>query len=185
MLDSLFTPRRCIRHSTQVSEMVLQKREIFLHKGSFHKLRGYAYAQLSKIDSGANRSNPKRQQDIDTYGYSTKFAYHLIRLILQAEQILIEHTLDIEKNREILKDIRAGNWDMDRIRQFFMDKEKTLNEVYLTSTLRNKPDEQEIKQLLVDCLEHHYGSISNAVVMDVNYEKLGRDIRALLDNYKI
>lgn len=185
MLDSLFVPRRCVLHSTAVSEHLLENRKMFLHKGSYQKFKGYAYAQLSKLDHGENRTNPKRKADMEKFGYSTKFAYHLVRLLLQCEQILIEHDLNVEQNREVLKSIRRGEWTIERIRSWFEDKEKSLGNLYIESTLRQKPDEEAIKSILLQCLEMHYGSLENAIKVDKNYEKLGRDLRSLLDQYKI
>jgi predicted nucleotidyltransferase len=49
MIDSLFTPRNCVLHSTQIGEHVRSNRNMFLHKGAWHKFKGYAYAQMSKI----------------------------------------------------------------------------------------------------------------------------------------
>jgi len=48
MIDSLYVPQRCVLHSTAVGEMVREKRDIFLHKGCWHKFRGYAYQSLYK-----------------------------------------------------------------------------------------------------------------------------------------
>ena len=39
----------------------------------------------------------KRAADIQLNGLDTKFAYQLVRLILEAEQILIEHDLDLKR----------------------------------------------------------------------------------------
>lgn len=59
MIDSLFTPQRCIIHNTQIGEHVRSNRKMFLHKGSWHKFKGYAYAQLHKIRTGANSDKTK------------------------------------------------------------------------------------------------------------------------------
>ena len=48
MVDTLFLPRRCVLHSSPIYEHVRDNRKLFLHKGSWHKFRGYAYASLSK-----------------------------------------------------------------------------------------------------------------------------------------
>jgi len=48
MVDSLFVPQRCIVHSTQIGEMVREKRKLFLHKGCFQKFKGYAFQSLHK-----------------------------------------------------------------------------------------------------------------------------------------
>jgi uncharacterized protein len=48
IIDSLFVPANCIIHSTAVSDMVRDNRHMFLHKGCWHKFKGYAYSQLHK-----------------------------------------------------------------------------------------------------------------------------------------
>jgi len=49
MVDSLFVPERCVRHITQVGQLVRDNRKLFLHKGSWHKFRGYAKSQMHKM----------------------------------------------------------------------------------------------------------------------------------------
>jgi uncharacterized protein len=49
MIDSIFTPVSCVLHSTQIGNLVRENRKIFLHKGSWHKFKGYAYSQIHKI----------------------------------------------------------------------------------------------------------------------------------------
>lgn len=163
MIDSLFTPANCVLTRTPIYDMIMRSRELFLHKGCFHKFRGYAYAQLHKMDS----KNPtgKRKELVDKFGYDVKYAYHLVRLSLECEQILEEHDLDLQRGREMLKSIRRGDWTLENIKHWFADKERHLENLYLTSTLPHSPDEDAIKQLLLDCLEHHYGDLSKAVVI--------------------
>jgi predicted nucleotidyltransferase len=185
MIDSLFTPRRCVLHSTAAAELMIENRKSFLHKGAMHKLRGYAYAQLSKIENQANSSNEKRKADIAVHGFDTKASYHLVRLILQAEQILTEHDLDLERNREILKSIRRGEWELARLKDFFTIKEKSLEEVYARSTLRDVPDEAAIKSLLLTCLENHYGSLDKLVATPHETSALLNDLQNLIDKYRI
>jgi uncharacterized protein len=48
-LDSLFVPVHCVRHITQVGNLLRDNKRIFLHKGCYHKFRGYAFSQLNKI----------------------------------------------------------------------------------------------------------------------------------------
>lgn len=170
MVDSLFTPARCRLTTTPVWEMIREHRQLFLHKGCFHKFRGYAFAQLSKMgpnykDGELVLPSGKRRALVEKFGYDVKFAYHVVRLSLECEQILEEHTLDLERNREILKSIRNGEWTSSQVRMWFAQKEKHLDNLYHNSTLPHKPDESAIKELLLSCLEHHYGSLANAVVV--------------------
>ena len=185
MIDSLFTPRNCVIHSTNISEMVRENRRMFLHKGSWHKFKGYAYAQMSKIRNKVNASNEKRAASIAEHGYDLKFAYHIVRLLNEVEQILVEGDLDLQRNREQLKDIRRGEWTIEQVERYFEEKEKILEATYASSTLPHSPDEPAIKRLLMNCLEEHYGDLSNAVRMDINVEALVRDIRNVLNRYEV
>lgn len=183
MIDSMFTPRNCVVHSTNVSEMVRENRRMFLHKGCWHKFKGYAYASMSKIRNKVNYSNEKRAIDVEKYGYSLKYAYHIVRLLNEVEQILVEWDLDLQRNREQLKDIRRGEWTLNQIERYFEEKERALEATYAASTLPHSPDESVIKRLLMTCLEEHYGDLSTAVKMDTNVEALVRDMRTVLDKH--
>lgn len=162
MVDSLFVPRECILSSTGIGEMIREKRHLFLHKGSWHRYKGYAYQQLSKM----KKSKPvgKRAELIERFGFDVKFAYHAVRLLYEAEMILLEHDLDLRRHREHLKAIRRGEVSEDEIRSWAAEKEKALERAYETSSLRYEPDELVLKNLLLDCLEQHYGNLAGAVV---------------------
>ena len=182
MVDTLFVPQRCVLFCTPIAQLVRDNRKLFLHKGAYHKFRGYAYSQLHKIGNKANASNPNRQASIEAYGYDVKFAYHVIRLALECEQILLEQDLDLERNRELLKAIRRGEWSEQKIRDWFSAKEKQLDEAYNTSSLRHSPEQESIKQLLLSCLEQHYGSLHNAVMLD-NKTALLDELQAVINKY--
>lgn len=183
VIDSLFTPRNCVIHSTAISEIVRENRRLFLHKGAWGKFKGYSYSQMAKIRTKSNASNPKRAASIEEHGYDLKFAYHIVRLLNEVEQILVEGDLDLQRNREQLKDIRRGEWTLEQVEQYFEHKERALESAYATSKLPNGPDEPAIKKLLLSCLEQHYGDISTAVKMDVNVDALVRDLQRVLDRH--
>jgi predicted nucleotidyltransferase len=184
IIDSMFVPRRCILHSTEIGEMIRENRKIFLSKKLYHTLKGYAYMQNSKIRNKVNYANEKRAKDIEEFGYSTKYAMHLVRLISECIQILVEHDLDLEKNREQLKSIRRGEWTLEQVENFFVEKEKTLEELYVSSALQLKPDEAKIKALLLNCLEHHYGTLQDAIKMEASTEMVLDDLEKLLIKYR-
>ncbi len=111
----------------------------------------------------------KRKETVEKYGYDLKFAYHVVRLINEVEQILLTHDLSIDRNREQLKSIRAGEWTIDQIEKYFYDKEKSLEELYVKSDLQHSPDENKIKAVLLACMEEYYGSLDACVVRDEQY----------------
>lgn len=65
MLDSLYVPDRCVLHIDKVGQHLRENRDLFLHKGSSYKFRGYAHSQMAKIKNKSNSSNPKRAESIE------------------------------------------------------------------------------------------------------------------------
>ena len=185
MIDSLFVPQNCVIHSTQIGLMVRENRKMFLHKGAWHKFKGYAYAQMNKIGQKSNASNPKRQETIEKFGYDVKFAYHVVRLMNEVEQILVEGNLDLQRNREQLKSIRRGEWTLDQLKEYFTNKEHALETAYANSSLPHGPDEDRVKALLMSCLEQHYGSLSAAVSRVPSMDAMLLDIQTLVDKYQV
>lgn len=183
MLDALFLPRNCVVHSTAISEHVRNNRKLFLHKGCWPKFRGYAYAQLSKIKNKSNSTNSVRNNYINQYGYDVKFAYHVVRLLLEVEQILIEENLDLQKNSKILKTVRNGEWSIEKLMDWANEKEKQLENIFANSNLRNIPNESKIKELLIDCLSMHYGDISNLIPTPKDNSLLLYDLKNLIQKY--
>ena len=183
MIDVLFLPRRCVLHSTEMYEYIREHRREFLHKGSWPKFKGYAYSQLNKIRNKTNSKNPKRLASIQKFGYDVKFAYHVVRLLLEVEQIMVEHDLDIERHREMYKSVRRGDWSLEDLEKWAADKEADLEKVYHESSLRYKPDEALIKTHLIHCLEGHYGSMDNLLAVQRSDSALKSEIEAVLEKY--
>ncbi len=179
MIDSLFTPTTAVQHITRIGQMVRDSRKIFLHKGAWHTFKGYAYQQMHKID--IKDPTGKRRALIDKHGYDTKYGYHLVRLLNEIEQILTEGDLDLQRNTEQLKAIRRGEWPLQHLKDYFARKEVDLEALYQKSTLRWGPDEPAIKQLLLNCLEEHYGSLAEYVVVPSKEKQVIVDIQAIID----
>lgn len=182
IIDSLFVPRNCILYSTSIGEMVREQRHIFLHKGCWPKFKGYAYSQVHKMRTKVPEGG--RQKIIDEFGFDVKFAYHVVRLLNEVEQILIENDLDLSRNKEQLKSIRRGEWSQEEVTDYFANKEKQLEKVYLESTLPAQPNKTAIKKLLLECLEHHYGSLSACIHQEDQVLKALRDIEKIIQRIK-
>jgi hypothetical protein len=51
MIDTLFTPDNCVIHRTPISDLIRTNRRMFLHKGAWHKFKGYAFSQMARYTS--------------------------------------------------------------------------------------------------------------------------------------
>lgn len=183
IIDSLFVPVNCVLHATQIGSMVRENRQIFLHKGCWAKFKGYAYSQIHKMET----KDPigKRKEIVSEFGYDVKFAYHVVRLLYEVEQLLLEGDMDLMRHKEQLKAIRRGDWALKDVKAFFSEKEKALEKVYLASSLPAEPDRDRIRQLLMNCLEHHYGNLGDAVVIPDKSTQALKAIKKLLDGYDL
>lgn len=182
VIDSLFTPATCVLHSTRVGSLVRENRRLFLHRGAWPKFKGYAYSQLHKL--AIKQPTGKRAALTAAHGYDTKFAYHVVRLLGEAEQILIEGDIDLQRDNDRLKAIRRGEWTEERLREWAAAKEADLERAYAASSLPAVPDEARLKALLRNCLEEHYGSLAGCVVEPDRAATALRAVQAELDRVR-
>jgi len=234
MIDSLFTAREYVVHSTPLAERVREQRRLFLHKGAWFKFKGYAYAQLHKLkdkqlmqfvelsrrydlpvelladeveaeakEPGSTRFAAMEHKDFQVYrgivrdaakaggfskrlktilahGYDVKYAYHVVRLINEIRQILVEGDLDLQREREQMKAVRRGEWSLEALTSWFSEQERLLEDLYARSPLPHSPDEDAIKALLLQCLESHYGSLQGAIHVEGREDALLRRIADVL-----
>ena len=254
MVDALFVPSNCVIHITQLGQMVRENRHIFLHRGCWHKFKGYAYQQLHKVENKTHEGldvlvafeeekgipssvkyyevvgeakfrgipipegklaspmedSPAQQcyllanlkdTEVENYlfrynymmrrstraervkidGTDRKFLYHVIRLLDEVEQILTTGDLDLQRAKEQMKAVRRGEMAEEDIKRYFTEKEIQLEKVYQESKLPYTYDEKKLKTLLLQCLEHHYGNLSNCVANIDSATAALREIQAVLD----
>lgn len=140
---------------------------------------------MAKIASGANRSNPKRAETIEKYGFDTKFLMHVIRLALECEQILLTGDLDLKRDSQFLLSIRRGEMTLEDGKKWWASKERDLESAYANcKVVPMVPDEEKIKALLMSCLEVHYGNLSQAVAVQPEMHTLLTDLQWLVDRYR-
>ncbi|MFA5999437.1 MAG: nucleotidyltransferase domain-containing protein [Candidatus Paceibacterota bacterium] len=182
-----FEGDKLIPHTLQLSEVQSE----FEKRGTIQVL-----SHLNDIDIEAYKNlyqrtveGSKRAEQVKIIGFDVKFLYHVVRLALECEQILIEGTLDLERNREQLKTIRRGERSIEDVEIWYKEKELELERMYHnaieTKRLPYGPDEKRIKELLLNCLEEHYGSLSSAEIIreDESIRAL-RSIKQIIDGVK-
>jgi uncharacterized protein len=96
----------------------------------------------------------------EQFGYDTKHAYHLVRLIRMCREVLTTGKVIVKRpDREELLAIRNGTWTYDKLIEFAESEEKSLNELYNTSTtLPKTPDKKKLDNLCINLIEK---SLSN------------------------
>jgi predicted nucleotidyltransferase len=99
-----------------------------------------------------NERNPKRAELEAKFGYDTKHAMHLVRLLLMAEEILSTGKVIVKRpDAELLLSIRAGAIPYEDVIEFARWKEAGLE--LIQSPLPHSPNRVAIDHLLMGIVE--------------------------------
>lgn len=101
--------------------------------------------------------NVKRSELEEKYGYDTKHAYHLVRLIRMCRETLLTGKVIVRRpDREELLAIRNGAWTYEQLIEFAEREEEALNELYLsTNVLPKTPNKEFLDNLCAELVELH------------------------------
>jgi predicted nucleotidyltransferase len=108
-------------------------------------MRNWASYEKWKLERNSVRSELEGK-----FGYDTKHAMHLVRLMRMATEILDHHKVIVKRHdAQELLEIRRGMWSFDTLMTWAEDTEVKLEKSYITSTLPREPDREAIDKLLV------------------------------------
>ncbi len=159
LLDSIFVPEDCIVHQDKIGRMVRNNRKLFLSEKCLHTYKGMLFSHLSRIKSGhIKEGRVERAKELNS-DFDVKDGYHSVRMILELNQILYSGDLNFEEHNNILLEIRNGNWTKEFLVEYcedYLNKFETDKDFVVPY----EPNERMIKNLLVDCLEEKFGSLS-------------------------
>lgn len=132
-----------------------------LHKGGYSenfietlkKEKRYRAALLEwqQYQNWLRDRNPERAKLEKQFGYDTKHACHLVRLIRMCREILETGKVLVKRpDAEELRAIRAGAWTYERVCEFAESEDIALNEVVKQSKLPAGPDLKKIQEIVYD-----------------------------------
>lgn len=158
VLSLLWLPQKDYIQVSKAGQKILDCRELFISKEAYHSFVGYAHGQLHRMEHNACEGymGAKRKELVKKYGYDTKNAAHLIRLLRMGIEYLIDGQLRVYRvdNHE-LKDIKQGKWKLERVKQEAESLFKLAREMYATSDLPPKPDKEKAEELLMEIVEEY------------------------------
>jgi predicted nucleotidyltransferase len=94
--------------------------------------------------------NEKRAALEARFGYDTKHAMHLVRLLRMAREILTTGEVHVfRRDADELMAIRRGEWSYDRLVEWAEAEDAALQGISLASALPNKPDIKRIDAEIV------------------------------------
>jgi predicted nucleotidyltransferase len=161
LIEVLFVNKNFVTVGTKMGWYLRDKRRLFLSMKTYHAFKGYANGQAHRIRQ-RNPETEDRKEMVKKYGWDLKMGYHVFRLLNQLEQILTTNDIDLMQNKEEHKLIRSGLWGgYDKFDSEFQRRMAKLDDLVLKCSLSQFPNHDELKVLLQEILEEHYGSMMN------------------------
>lgn len=108
---------------------------------------------ISKLWEWRTKRNEKRSILEETFGYDTKHAAHLIRLLIGAQNILREGTYKPRlkgKDLELVRDTLAGKFTYEEILGMSIQYEKDLEPLYEATHLPHTANHKKANELLLE-----------------------------------
>lgn len=156
VLSMLWVGDKYILNETAAGALLRMHRRLFVGKHVYRSFTGYAYSQLHKMENCKFEGymGEKRKRLVQKFGYDTKNAAHLIRLLRMGIEFLTDGELYVEREDAAqLLDIKRGKWTLERIKAESDRLFAVAEEAYIHSKLPKEPDRERINQLCVDVIE--------------------------------
>jgi hypothetical protein len=118
------------------------------------RLYNTAHREWEQYQQWKASRNAARAELEARYGYDTKHAMHLVRLMRMCREMLTEGVVRVKRpDAQELSDIRNGAWSYDQILSFSQEQDAALNQLYVSSVLPQKPNMAAIEELLMSLHE--------------------------------
>ena len=117
--------------------------------GDLNFQRHFMLKKIKKMIDERLSKATNRKDLLTTYGYDTKFASHLVRLMLEGIELLKTGELHFPlKECNLILDIKNGKYKMTDVLKMAEDYEKQIEDVYITTQLPKYPRYNEIQDLV-------------------------------------
>jgi predicted nucleotidyltransferase len=115
-----------------------------------------AKLQWDQYQNWKNTRNKNRASLEEKFGFDTKHAYHLIRLMRMCKEILEDGKVIVKRpDAQDLLQIRNGLWTYDEVIQEAECLEKICESLYETSKLRKEPNRTKLNQFIVELMDEY------------------------------
>jgi len=159
ILELLFLEEYELR--TPYADKLIAIRDTFLSRRCAQTYIGYAVSQLQKLRVKLNPASrtEKRMLLVQKYGYDSKFAMHLVRLLNTCKEILSTGTLTVKRpEASYLLEIRNGKYTLDELEAVATKLIEEVREAEAATTIRKEPDYHLVNRVLVEIIEEFYES---------------------------
>jgi len=137
---------------TPEGQLLIDSRDIFSTKEIYHSFAGYAYDQLYKMEHAACKGymGEKRKKLVEQFGYDTKNAAHLVRLLRMAIEFLGTGKFIVKRpDASQLLDIKNGVWTLEEVKAEAELLFYQAEQAYKNSSLPETIDREKVNALAI------------------------------------
>ena len=156
VLSMLWLPDNLYIKRTVPGHLLIAHRDLFVGKHVYRSFTGYAVAQMRKMEAGVYKGymGDKRRSLVERFGYDTKNASHLIRLLRQGIEVLNDGELYVQRHDATeLVAIKNGEWPLDRVKREAERLFRRAEDAYDRCKLPAAPDRERVNWLCVTMVD--------------------------------
>jgi len=135
---------------TTAGEMLINNRRLFVGRHVYRPFVGYATAQLHRMTRFQSEGymGARRKALMEKFGYDTKNAGHLIRLLRMGIEFMKDGELYVERHDALqLLEIKRGEWTLEQVKAEAQRLFRVSEQAYLNSKLPARPDHVAVNRL--------------------------------------
>jgi len=159
VMSLLWIEERFYLKRTGFGQQLIDARSDLLSKQCYHSYSGYAYGQLHRMTHHQPTGDMglKRKELVERFGYDTKNAAHLIRLLKMGIETLTTGEIIVARpdNNQLLS-IKRGEWPLEKVLKYSDELFSLLEQAFVKSTLPNKVNPQFTNNLCVTITKQFY-----------------------------
>lgn len=155
VLGMLWLERNDYLSISEAGQYLIDNRNLFVSRQAYHSFIGYAHGQLHRMTHQAFEGymGEKRKALVEKFGYDTKNAAHLIRLLRMGIEFMVEGVLHVKRqDASQLLEIKRGEWTLERVKTEADRLFVLAEESYIRSNIPVHVDKEAIDKLLIELL---------------------------------
>jgi len=139
-------------------DYILPNKNLFKARTHAKAFLGYAKSQVARLDGAAGKGKHGQRPELEKeFGYDTKAAMHLMRLLFEAEEYMRTGTITYPRpEKDLLLDIRLGKWTWDKLFAEYFKMEQVVEKAMEDSKLPDRVDRGRISELIASCYLEHW-----------------------------
>jgi predicted nucleotidyltransferase len=160
ILSLLWIEEKFYIKKTYFGELLVSNRDKLISRQCYQSFVGYAYGQLHRMTHHCptGQMGAKRKELVERFGYDTKNAGHLIRLLKMGLEALTTGDLLIERpDNNMLLEIKRGEWPLQKVLDYSDSLFRLMEEALIKSPLQAKVDYAFVNDLCIKITSDYFG----------------------------